>query len=162
MSEAHAIRAAFFNKKLQKRKVTFSIPGLEEYDGKLAVRSLHTRDMRIINNLAVDRDGRPDPITAQAASICRALIIDATAERVFVDNDLDFIMGNDKPDDGIGPDTPLDGIDAFALKALGDLIGDLSGMNFNAVETWKKNSQIAQSNASASSSIENSEQQALV
>jgi hypothetical protein len=157
MSEAHAVRAALFNKKMRKREINFSIPGLEEYDGKLAVRSLHARDMRIIDKLSVGEDGKRDALTSQAAAICRALIINKTAERVFADNDLDFVMGNDKPDDGVGADAPQDGIDAFVLKALGDLIGDLSGMNFNAVETWKKNSLIVQSNGSSTSSTVNSE-----
>lgn len=157
MSEAHAARAAFFNKKTQKRKINFVIPGLEEWTGKLAVKSMHARDMRIANKYATDDDGRIDPLVSQAAAVCRCLIIDATAERVFTDNDLDFLVGNDNPDDGAGGDAPMDGMEVFDLKAIGDLIADMSGMNFNAVEVWKKNSLAIQQNGSTSSSIENLE-----
>jgi hypothetical protein len=161
MSEAHEARAAFFNRKVQKRKVNFSLPGLEMWDGKLAVKELTARDVRIINKLSTTEDGK-DAITSQAAGICRALIIDETAERIFGDNDIDAVAGNGNPDDGVGAEAPVDGFGSFVLKALGDLIGDLSGMSFDAVETWKKNSLTAPSNDSASSSTESLEQQVPV
>jgi hypothetical protein len=135
--KAHEVRARLFNRKLQGKDVDFSIPGCPELDGQLYITELTARDSRIITKLARMEDGTTDPIVAQAATVCRALRLKETKERIFGDLDIDAIAGNDKDDGGVGADAPVDGFGTFVLKLLGDEIGKLSGFEPDAMERAK-------------------------
>jgi hypothetical protein len=131
---AHEARALLFQRKLRGKPVDFSIPGVPELDGKLYMLELTARDTRLIDKLAVDPDGNKDSIKAQAAVVCRGLVMAETKERVFSDLDMDMIAGNGEPDDG----KPVDGFGVSVLRMLGDEIGKLSGLEENFVEKAKQ------------------------
>jgi hypothetical protein len=143
MSKAHELRAALFNRKLQEMPYDDPIPGLEEYTGQFSVVELTGTQTTKANKLAQDENGKADPIFAQAATVCMGLIERETKERIFSDTDFEMVAG----------------FGLSVLKPIGDLIGQISGLDQKGLEETKKNYQKRHAKGSNSSSIENSEQQ---
>lgn len=142
MGKVHALRAALFNRKLQEFPIDDPIPGLEEFTGQLSVVELTGTQTSLVNRLAVVEDGTKDPILAQAATVCMGLIERETKERIFSDTDFEGVAG----------------FGLSVLKPIGDLIGQISGLDQKGFEEMKKNYQSRHANASNSSSTANSGQ----
>lgn len=145
MSKAHEVRAALFNRKLREFPIDFVIEGLEMYTNELSVLELTGTDTSHANKLAVDSDGKSDPILSQAAVVCKSLIIRETKERVFADLDLDMVAG----------------MGLSVLKPVGDLVTQVSGLDPAAFEVTKKNWKSRQEKNSNSNSIVTSEELGL-
>jgi hypothetical protein len=138
MSKAHELRAALFNRKLQEMPYDNPIPGLEEYTGQFSVVELTGTQTSLINKLAVVDDGTKDSILAQAGTVCQGLIYRETKERIFSDTDFEAVAG----------------FGLSVLKPIGDLIGQISGLDPKGLEETKKNYQKNHAKDSNSSSTE--------
>ncbi len=136
MSRAHELRAALFNRKLQEFPYDDPIPGLEDLTGQFSVVELTGTQTTQVNKLARDDDGKTDPIFAQAATVCMGLIERETKERVFSDTDFEGVAG----------------FGLSVLKPIGDLIGQISGLDQKGLEEAKKKYQSRHAKDSNSSS----------
>ncbi len=137
------IRARLFNRTLNILPVDdASLPeDLAELRGQLSVVELSGTDTSKAAKLATDASGTVDELQANAAMICKALVLTETKERIFNDNDNETVA-------------------AFGLtliKPLSELVQAVCGMNAKALENAKKNSLTIPASASNSSLLVNSE-----
>ncbi len=120
---AFEARTLLFQRKLAIKDVDWSIPGLPELDNQLAILELGADQTGLSAKLAEKPDGTTDNILAMAASVCFALVMRDTKERVFSDRDVEAVAS----------------LGASVLKPLGDLVVEVSGLASNALEDAKKN-----------------------
>src|SRR6266487_227472 len=116
-------RTLLFQRKLACKEVDWSIPGLPELDNQLAILELGADQTGLAAKLAERPDGTTDNILAMAATVCFALVMRDTKERVFTDRDVEAVAS----------------LGASVLKPLGDLVVQASGLAPDALEEAKKN-----------------------
>lgn len=131
-------RALLFQRKLACKDVDWSIPGLPELDNQLAILELGADQTGISAKFAEKPDGTTDNILAMAATVCLALVMRDTKERVFTDNDIEMVAT----------------FGASVLKPLSDLVVQVSGLAHGALEEMKKNLKPIHANVSSISSQE--------
>jgi hypothetical protein len=131
-------RALMMNRKNRKVPVPFSLPDLQELDGQLSVMELPAEQIEEMAKMAETSTGVSNSLAA-AASIVKALVLTATSERIFEDNDLGTVAG----------------FGSTINKPLSDMVADVCGLSPDAMEAAKKNLVIIPASGSSTSSQEN-------
>lgn len=133
---AQEIREKLLNRKRRMQKLTLSLPDLEELDGYLAIQELTAKDVDDAQNLSkVSKDETNDTI-ALGALIARSLVLYDTKERIFQDNEAQFIAEN---------------FGVRLLLPLGEAVKQFSGVSAEAMDDIRKNLVKTGENASATS-----------
>jgi hypothetical protein len=135
------IREKIMNRKRRMQKLEIELPDLEDLNGELALQELSMGDFDDAEKLSQDKDGNEDPIIEGGVLIARSVVMYATKERLFEDEDAEWI----KKEWG----TSISGLLVYAVR-------EFSGNNDKAYENAKKNYQ-NRSTASATSSENSSE-----
>lgn len=97
--DAKSIREKLMNRKPKVELLDIPLPDLPELDGQIYVMEISSQDMSWAKKKATDQDGVMNEEKANAASMARSLIsreaydADGTIDRIFSDDDIDFIAG---------------------------------------------------------------------
>ena len=134
---AQEAREKFMNRKKRMVELDVSLPDLEELDDQLGVLELTPKDIETAQNLSKGRDGDTDSLKMTVAMIVRSLVILDTRERVFTDNDIDYMVEN---------------FGLAIIEPLGTKVAMGSGISVDAIEEAKKNLMNPGGSGSATSS----------
>jgi len=98
--DAKKIREKLMNRKPKVELLDVPIPDLPELDGQIYAMEISGQDISWAKQKATDERGEMNEEISNAATIARSLISkeafdrDGTIERIFSDDDIDFIAGN--------------------------------------------------------------------
>lgn len=133
-------RALLFNRKLRMLPVPFEIPDLPELNGELGMLELKASELKHAEKLSQGPDGETDEITMMAAIVIKGLVMLDSKEQVCQANDLTSVA-----EWGLS-----------VLKPLSDLASEASNIGVDLLKEAKARLQANPTNASVTSSPENS------
>jgi len=137
------IREKMMNRKKRMAKLEIELPGLEELNGELAIQALSPGDYEDADELSKDKDGNSNVFVEGGVLIARSIVMYATKERIFEDTDAEWM----KQEWDTDVYTPL----LYAVK-------EFSNISDEMYENAKKNYLKSQSQGSATSSENDSEE----
>lgn len=136
---AQQIREKLINYKRRMRKLEVSLPDLEELDDHLAILEFTAKDVEDTQELSKGENGKVSDLLALGTLVARSLVLHDTKERIFQDNDAQFLVDN---------------LGITVLMPLGEAVKDFNGIGSNALDKAKKNLPMTPDGDSATSSEE--------